>query len=195
MRNIVIALAALAVAGLSSGAARAQSAVTDADLIKDLQGLGSRSTVLDFNKMHDELLVKIQTEQSEQVRERNAYLDYFANLPNFDVEILFDFNSDIIKPDSYRVLGAMADALHNPILLGDQFLIVGHTDAKGTREYNLELSQKRADAIRNALVSFFRVEPARLKAFGLGEEQLKNPANPDSGVNRRVQLVNLGPLP
>jgi OmpA-OmpF porin, OOP family len=195
MKSFATALAALAAAVLFTGAANAQSAVTDADLVKDLQGLGSRSTVMDFNKMHDELAVKIQTEHTEQVRDRSAYLDYFANLPNFYVEILFDLNSDIIKPDSYRVLGAMADALHNPVLLGDQFLIVGHTDATGTRELNLELSQKRADAIRNALVGFFKVEPDRLKAFGLGEEQLKDPANPDSAVNRRVQLVNLGPLP
>ena len=139
--------------------------------------------------------MEIKTEHSEENVGRDKYLDYFTNLPNFDVEILFAFDSDIIQPESYKILGAMADALHNPVLLDDQFLIVGHTDAKGTREYNLELSQKRADAIRNALVSFFRVQPERLKAFGLGEEQLKDPANPDSGVNRRVQLVNLGPLP
>ena len=46
----------------------------------------------------------------------------------------------------------MADALYSPYLQGYKFLIVGHTDAKGTREYNLKLSQQRADAIRDALM-------------------------------------------
>mgnify|MGYP000450185302 FL=1 len=195
MKLIVSALLALIVATGLAGSASAQSAVTQNDLVKDLQGLGSRTTVLDVNKMRNDVLVEIRTENTEENVGRDSYLDYFANLPNFSVEILFDFDSDVIKPDSYRVLGAMADALHNPVLAGDQFLIVGHTDAKGKREYNLELSQKRADAIRTALVTFFRIPDNRLKAFGLGEEQLKDPAHPDSGVNRRVQLVNLGPVP
>jgi len=195
MKAFVSTVLAFAAATLFAGAAHAQSAVTQADLINDLQGLGARTTVIDVNKLRNDVLVEIRAENSEENVGRDTYLDYFANLPNFNVEILFDFDSDVIKPESYRILGAMADALHNPVLLGDQFLIVGHTDAKGKREYNLDLSQRRADAIRKALTSFFRVQPERLKAFGLGEEQLKDPANPDSGVNRRVQLVNLGPLP
>lgn len=195
MKAFVSTLLALAIATLFAGSANAQSAITQNDLIKDLQGLSARTTVLDVNKMRNDVLVEIRTENSEEIKGRDNYLDYFANLPNFNVEILFDFDSDVIKPDSYRILGAMADALHNPVLVGDQFLIVGHTDAKGAREYNLNLSQKRADAIRTALVTFFRVQPERLKAFGLGEEQLKDPSNPDGAVNRRVQLVNLGPLP
>ena len=110
------------------------------------------------------------------------------------MEIEFDFDSDRIKPNSFRALGAMADAMHHPVLLDDKFLIVGHTDAKGSRQYNLELSQRRADAIRNTLITVFRLPPERLAAFGLGEEQLRDPANPESGTNRRVQLINLGPM-
>jgi len=195
MKSIVSALVAIAAAAGLAGAAYAQSAVSQAELVKNLQGLGQRTTVLDVNKMRQELLVEIKTEATEDITGRDAYLDYFANLPNFNVEILFDFDSDIIKPDSYKVLGAMADALHNPVLMGDQFLIVGHTDSRGKREYNLKLSQRRADAIRNALVTFFRVPANRLTAFGMGEEQLKDPSNPEGAVNRRVQLINLGPVP
>jgi len=195
MKMFVSAFLALIAATVLAGGAHAQSAVSQGDLIKDLQGLGNRTTVLDVNKMRNDMLIEIRTENTEENTGRDAYLDYFSNLPNFNVEILFDFDSDVIKPESYRVLGAMADALHNPVLSGDQFLIVGHTDAKGKREYNLGLSQRRADAIRTALVTFFRIPTNRLKAFGLGEEQLKDPANPFAAVNRRVQLVNLGPLP
>lgn len=195
MKLFATTILAACVAVACAGSANAQSAVTQNELIQNLQGLGARTTVLDFNKLKNDVLVDIRSGNPDDKEINQGYLDYFANLPNFDVEILFDLNSDTIKPESYKVLGAMADALHNPVLLGDQFLIVGHTDITGTRAYNLELSQKRADAIRTALVSFFRVQPERLKAFGMGEEQLKDPSNPTSGVNRRVQLINMGPLP
>jgi len=114
------------------------------------------------------------------------------NLPQFVVEVEFDFNSAVIKPSSYRTVGSIADALHNPILLGYGFLVIGHTDSVGGREYNIGLSQRRADAIVAALVDPFGVNPAILQPVGLGEEQLRDPAHPTSGVNRRVQLINVG---
>lgn len=46
--------------------------------------------------------------------------------------------------------------------------------------------------MREALVTTFRVPGEYLFAVGLGEEQLRDPANPDAAVNRRVQLINLG---
>jgi OmpA-OmpF porin, OOP family len=114
------------------------------------------------------------------------------NLPQFTVEVEFDFNSAVIKPSSYRTVGSIADALHNPILLGYGFLVIGHTDSVGGREYNIGLSQRRAEAIVAALVDPFGVNPAVLQPVGLGEEQLRDPRNPTSGVNRRVQLINVG---
>jgi outer membrane protein OmpA-like peptidoglycan-associated protein len=115
-----------------------------------------------------------------------------ANLAQFVVEVEFDFNSAVIKPSSYRTVGSIADALHNPILLGYGFLVIGHTDSVGGRQYNIGLSQRRAEAIRSALIDPFGVNPGVLEAVGLGEEQLRDPAHPTSGVNRRVQLVNVG---
>jgi len=113
-------------------------------------------------------------------------------LAQFTIEINFNFNSDVIRPESYHAVGLMADALHNPVLLGYKFLVIGHTDAVGKREYNLQLSQRRAEAIRIALIKPFGVDPSRLEAVGLGEEQLRDPAKPDSAANRRVQLINIG---
>ncbi|HEV2624935.1 MAG TPA: OmpA family protein, partial [Xanthobacteraceae bacterium] len=55
-------------------------------------------------------------------------------LAQFTVEVSFDFNSAAIRPESYRTIGAIADALHNPILLSYGFLVIGHTDAVGSRE-------------------------------------------------------------
>ena len=115
-----------------------------------------------------------------------------ANLAQFVVTVEFDFNSAAIKPSSYRTVGAIADALHNPILLGYGFLVIGHTDSVGGRQYNLGLSQRRAEALRAALIDPLGVNPGALEAVGLGEEQLLDPKHPTSGVNRRVQLVNVG---
>ena len=115
-----------------------------------------------------------------------------ANLAQFTLEINFDFNSAVIRPESYRNVGAIADALHNPILLGYGFLVIGHTDSVGGRIYNVGLSQRRAEAIVAALVNPFGVNPAVLQPVGMGEEQLRDPKHPTSGVNRRVQLINVG---
>jgi len=115
-----------------------------------------------------------------------------ANLAQFTVEINFDFNSAVIRPESYRTVGAIADALHNPILLGYGFLVIGHTDSVGGRMYNVGLSQRRAEAVVAALTNPFGVNPAVLQAVGMGEEQLRDPKHPTSGVNRRVQLINVG---
>lgn len=120
------------------------------------------------------------------------------NLAQINVQIEFDLNSAMVKPDSYRTLGAIADAMHNPVLLGYKFLVVGNTDATGGREYNMKLSQERADAIAQALTTTFRVDPRRIQAVGLGEEALQDTKNPDAAINRRVQIFNIGragPLP
>ena len=86
----------------------------------------------------------------------------------------------------------MADALYHPYLQGYRFLIVGHTDAKGSREYNIKLSQERAEAIRAALINPFGIAPNRLVAVGFGKEHLLNQSNPNAPENRRVQLINIG---
>ena len=113
-------------------------------------------------------------------------------LAQITVAVQFDFGSARIRPQSYRTVGLLADLLYHPYLLGYRILIVGHTDAVGGREANLELSQRRADAIRDALINPFGIAPQRIEAVGLGEEQLLNRSNPQAAENRRVQLINIG---
>ena len=127
-------------------------------------------------------------------RERGATLpawNQLSGLPQLTVEINFEYDSIAIVPDSYRAVGLIADALHNPILLGNKFLIVGHTDATGKREYNLHLSQRRADAIKDALSTTFAVPADTLFTVGVGEEEPIDPAHPDASINRRVQIFNI----
>ena len=60
--------------------------------------------------------------------------------PNVDVQILFAFDSTDIPPEAKPSLDELGKALTDPKLTGGSFLIAGHTDAKGSDEYNLALS-------------------------------------------------------
>jgi outer membrane protein OmpA-like peptidoglycan-associated protein len=97
----------------------------------------------------------------------------------------------VIRPESYRTLGRIADALTSPALLSSTFLIVGRTDATGRRDINLTLSQRRAEAIRDALVMTFKISPKRILAVGLGEEQLQDADHPKAAVNQQAQIVTV----
>jgi len=116
-------------------------------------------------------------------------------LPQFATEIQFDDDAAVVRPESYRTLGRIADTLSHPSLLGYKFLIVGHTVSTGRRENNLTLSQRRADVIRDMLINTFKISPKRLQTIGLGEEQLLDSARPSSPVNQQVQIVTLGKAP
>lgn len=189
----LIASACIFMAATSFGIA--QGRLTEGDILKNLETAGQAANAADLNidALRRDIEKRIQVEGTENAASPPPALQALASMPNLTVEIQFNFDSDWIRPASWETVGVIADALHNPILLSDKFVVVGHTDAKGSRDYNLKLSQRRAESVRNMLVSLFRVEPDRLLAVGLGEEQLQDPSNPDAAVNRRVQLLNIGP--
>lgn len=115
-----------------------------------------------------------------------------SKLSQLIVEIDFENDSVAIEPKSYRTVGLIADALHHPNLRRYKFLVVGHSSSTGDAQHNLTLSQKRADAITQALATTFAIAPDRLYAVGVGQEWPLDPANPKAADNRRVQLINLG---
>jgi OOP family OmpA-OmpF porin len=172
-------------------AATAQSQLNSSQMATSLAGVSNTQLSLTGAQMRQAALDNIR-DYPGSLPPRPLSFPQMANLAQFVVEVEFDFNSSVIKPSSYRTVGAIADALHNPILLGYGFLVIGHTDSVGGRAYNIGLSQRRAEAIRNALIDPFGVNPGALDAVGLGEEQLRDPRHPTSGVNRRVQLINVG---
>ncbi|TXI06258.1 MAG: OmpA family protein [Rhizobium sp.] len=115
-----------------------------------------------------------------------------ARLPQMVVEIDFANDSVAIEPESYRTLGLIADALHHPNLWAYKFLVVGHTSSTGSDQHNLELSQQRADAIKEILSTTFAVDAGRLYAVGVGEYFPIEGTKSEAANNRRVQLYNLG---
>ena len=112
--------------------------------------------------------------------------------PSIDLEIFFEYDSATIAPSAVRTLVILGQALASPQLKGGTFLIAGHTDAKGSREYNRALSERRARAIRDFLIETFKLDGSRLIAIGRGMDDLKNKSEPYASENRRVQVVNLG---
>jgi outer membrane protein OmpA-like peptidoglycan-associated protein len=103
--------------------------------------------------------------------------------------IYFDFNKSDIKPESDPALQEISKLLSsNPNL---KVFIVGHTDNVGGVDYNMKLSQARADAVVKALTTKYKVNPQSLKAYGVGQLAPVAPNKTEEGraKNRRVELV------
>lgn len=180
----------LAAPGLGAVPAAAQVFTPNSQIVQGLQSSVDNVPTVSAEALRGLAMAHMQYSGPPQSRPPLAIqLDQLAQI---NVEIEFDLNSAMIKPASYRTLGSIADAMHNPVLLGYKFLVVGNTDATGTREYNMKLSQERSDAVVQALSTTFRVDPRRLESVGLGQEALQDTKNPDAAINRRVQIFNIG---
>ena len=111
--------------------------------------------------------------------------------PSVNLEVTFETNSARLTSEGMRQLGKLGAALTSPKLAESRFLIVGHTDARGSVRHNISLSKKRAQTVRKFLVSSFDIVGSRLAAQGVGSAQPKNETDPDAGENRRVEIVNV----
>jgi OmpA-OmpF porin, OOP family len=105
--------------------------------------------------------------------------------------ILFDVNSDKIKPTSYGTLKQIADVLTQNADV--KVKIIGHTDSDGADNANLELSKKRAAAVKQALSTEFGVDGGRIQTDGMGESKPVADNNTAEGKaqNRRVEFVKM----
>lgn len=105
--------------------------------------------------------------------------------------ILFDFQSAVIKPESYAVVKEIAGVLQqNPSL---KIKVLGHTSSDGDDKANMELSEKRAAAVKDLLASEFSIDGARIETEGKGETQpiADNKTKEGKMQNRRVEFIKL----
>lgn len=86
-----------------------------------------------------------------------------------------------------KQLDVFAEVLKGKKGSGRQVKVIGHADASGSPEANQVLSLKRAEAVKGYLVSK-GADPGMLVVVGVGEKDLKNPANPTAAENRRVEI-------
>lgn len=101
--------------------------------------------------------------------------------------VRFAFDSAEILPAARTQLDALAKGI-KLLAPGSMVVVEGHTDAKGSPAYNLELSRNRARAVRDYLVHEHGIDAARLKTVGYGPSQPIEATDPYSAVNRRVQF-------
>ncbi|HEY2684419.1 MAG TPA: OmpA family protein [Steroidobacteraceae bacterium] len=108
-----------------------------------------------------------------------------------NLNIPFEYNSSALKPQASEQLKQLKLALTSSALGSDRFIVAGHTDAKGSAQYNKQLSLKRAEAVKSFLVAK-GMDAARLETVGFGSEHLLTPDKPDDASNRRVEIRDLG---
>lgn len=100
----------------------------------------------------------------------------------FRGQTFFDHNSAILKPAGQVEIGRMAEVLNRyPQTMIE---VSGHTDPRGTEQYNQHLSQQRADAVKNALIQH-GIQPHRIASIGYGESR---PLASNYAMNRRVEV-------
>lgn len=174
--------------------APAQPAAPQPSLIEQLTG-ASTPIEIDLHALHQKAAERIQARADIAPLRRPQVAPQLDKLPHFDFEAVFDPDSSILRPQSYQIIGRIADALTDPKLLPYAFVVVNHTESTGSRKENLALSQKRADSIRSVLSSTFKVNAKRIFALGLGEEQLRDALKPTSPFNARAQIIAIGLRP
>jgi outer membrane protein OmpA-like peptidoglycan-associated protein len=103
--------------------------------------------------------------------------------------IVFESNSERFRPESKAAVKEIADALASTPSL--RVRIEGHTDSQGNPMANMQLSQRRADAVRNVLVTEFGVDVRRVSTIGLGASRpiTTNDTPEGRATNRRVEFV------
>ncbi|MCY0095193.1 OmpA family protein [Hoeflea ulvae] len=104
----------------------------------------------------------------------------------FDMRLTFDLDSSTLRPEAKANLEVVAAALKDARLRVAKFKVEGHTDARGSDDYNMSLSVARARSVADFLVSR-NVDRSRIVAEGFGEGAplTADPLDPD---NRRVEL-------
>ena len=113
-------------------------------------------------------------------------------LGNANLKVEFDFNSANIRKESHALLKELANALKSNALAKKQITIAGHTDTTGDDAYNMQLSVKRAQAVKKYLVAQHKVPSTKLKVLGFGETMpvIDNKSKNNRQLNRRVEILS-----
>src|SRR5216110_2445093 len=103
---------------------------------------------------------------------------------------LFEYDSDVLQSSAISQLQKLGTLIQrNP---KSTFRVEGYTDSFGTFEYNLELSQRRADSVKRYLVEVMRINPAQVETHGYGATRFRSSPNgsiEEQNANRRVEVV------
>lgn len=127
----------------------------------------------------------------EELGAKDTVEGWLVTLPE---GVLFEFDKSAVLPGGQEVLDDVADLIE---LTGEPMITVeGHTDNIGTESYNLDLSLRRAEAVKTYLVAMERLNAYEITAAGLGEQRPIAPNQMSDGsdnpqgrqLNRRVEI-------
>ncbi len=154
---------------------------------------------VDDEEIEDQLLAAPR----RQVQRRYSIEDFEEEpelrevMPGVEIDtIRFGFNEAFVREEEIDNLDRIAEAVEKILAArpGEVFLIEGHTDAVGSDAYNLSLSRQRAQAIKDALTTYYVIPADNLETIGYGERYLKIPTDEPEQENRRVGLRRVTPL-
>lgn len=105
--------------------------------------------------------------------------------------IIFDVNKADVKSESFGTLKSIADVLKENVSM--KVKIIGHTDSDGDASYNLDLSKRRAESVKNELAKNFGIDASRMETEGDGATKpiAKNDTPINKAQNRRVEFIKL----
>jgi OOP family OmpA-OmpF porin len=135
--------------------------------------------------------IRIVRDKSGETVEDTIYLSDEASDQGVNLKIKFDFDSYAIRPESYGLIDELGQALTDDRLRQKDIVINGHTDSTGAETYNLELSLKRALAVKTYLIENYSISTLRLEVVGYGESLplVSNSSEANRQINRRVEIV------
>lgn len=151
-----------------------------------------------FEKQEKEFKEALAESEAASVQREQRLLDETKQreqevlVLSFKSDFLFDVNSAVLKPGGYTEIARVATILNR--YPETSIRVEGHTDSTGSESYNLELSQKRAAAVKNELLAQ-NVNPGRVETIAFGEAKPVADNTTEAGrqLNRRVEIVIVPP--
>lgn len=150
---------------------------------------GIEGRVVELTRTQLELIRRVEPFDGSSVQERADRL-----VVTLDADVLFDFDEATLTSQAEETLAQLAEVIDDR-LAGDEIAVVGFTDAKGTPDYNLDLSRRRAQAVQEFLSGVLDTDPSfavegRGEADPVAANELEDGSDNPEGRrrNRRVEL-------
>ena len=155
-------------------------------------------------EVDEEELAEVLAAPPRRRVERRYSVEEFERLPEareavarIEIDTVhFGFGEGFLREEEIDKLDRIAQVLEKVLAKNpdEVFLLEGHTDAVGSDASNLALSRQRAQAVKEALTTYYVIPAENLKTVGLGERYLKIPTQQAEAENRRVSLARITPL-
>lgn len=154
--------------------------------IQEVSAITDNFTDADFDGIQDHADNCFDTKPGQKVNASGCTI-LGASLLSINVDVQFDHNSSVVRERYNSVLEELAKSINH--LNPEQVEIAGHTSIVGGEAYNQKLSERRANAIKNALIERFNIQPTILTAVGYGESMPIAAGDNEEAhtLNRRIE--------